>query len=150
MHSSRHATSWPPRGRLATHHQPPTPLRDEYLGECGCDGFAFSEMSNNQQVINLTTGERMKLKRAKRKVEEGSMMWVVPFESVRAVTWQDLPDLKETRENHAKLEAPLETPEVAGITWEPPIAERSYTFLNNRRALLAEARQFAAQAIAQL
>jgi hypothetical protein len=107
-------------------------------------------MSNNQQVINLTTGERMKLKRAKRKVEKGSMMWVVPFESVRAVTWQDLPDLKETRENHAKLEAPLETPEVVGVTWEPPIAERSYTFLNNRRALLAEARQFASQAIAQL
>jgi hypothetical protein len=113
-------------------------------------GFTFSEMSNNQQVINLTTGERMKLKRAKRKVEEGSLIWVEFSESVRSVTWQDLPELKETRENHAKLAKPLDTPEVAGITWEPPLAERSYTFLNNRRALIAEARQFASQAIAQL
>jgi hypothetical protein len=112
--------------------------------------FCFLKMSNNQQVLNLTTGERMKLKRAKRKVEEGAMIWVVPFESVRAVTWRDLPELRETRENHEKLITPLETPEVAGLTWEPPLAERSYTFLNNRRALLAEARQFASQAIAQL
>jgi hypothetical protein len=107
-------------------------------------------MSNNQQVANLTTGERMKLKRAKRKVEEGSLIWVSFGEYVRSVTLRDLPELKETRENHAKLEAPLETPEVAGVTWEPPVAERSYAFLNNRRALLAEARQFASQAIAQL
>jgi hypothetical protein len=112
-------------------------------------------MSNNQQVLNINTNQCMRLKQARRKVQEGSMLWVVENESVRTVTLIDLPEVKETRELYEKQKEPLPAVNPRSVTrgiliWEPPAAERSMTFKADRQLLIARARQFASQAIAQL
>jgi hypothetical protein len=104
-------------------------------------------MASHTRVLNLTTGQFIKPSQAINRVEQCLSRWAGIG---RAIVDLTLAEMMCARAEKSKLEAPLETPEVPGVTWEPPIAERSYTFLNNRRALLAEARQFASQAIAQL
>jgi hypothetical protein len=104
-------------------------------------------MSAHAKVLNLTTGYRIKRSQARNRVEQCISRWIEIGFSICDLTLQEMVC---ARAEQSKLQEPLETPEVPGVTWEPPIAERSYAFLNNRRALLAEARQFASQAIAQL
>jgi hypothetical protein len=107
----------------------------------------LSRMSNNQQVLNVTTGEKMKLKQAKKLVLEGRLLWEVENESVRSVTFADLPSLKDTRERHAQLHSPLPPANCKStnwkvLTWEPPPQERSETFRANRYTLITQAREF--------
>jgi hypothetical protein len=104
-------------------------------------------MASNSRVLNLTTSQHLKPSQAISRIDQCLSRWVHMGISICDLT---LAEMVCARAEQSKLEEPLEMPEVAGITWEPPIAERSYTFLNNRRALIAEARQFASQAIAQL
>jgi hypothetical protein len=103
---------------------------------------SLSRMSNNQQVLNVTTGEKMKLKQAKKLVLEGRLLWEVENESVRSVTFADLPELKHTIEHYARLRAPLSSPELPGLRYAPPATENTHTFLNNRRSLITQAREF--------
>jgi hypothetical protein len=104
-------------------------------------------MASNTRVLNLTTGSQIKRSQARNRVEQCLSRWIEIGFSICDLTLQEM---MCARAEQSKMQEPLETPEVPGVTWEPPLAERSYTFLNNRRALLAEARQFASQAIAQL
>jgi hypothetical protein len=104
-------------------------------------------MASHNTVLNLTTRQYIKPSQAITRVEQCISRWI---ERGRTICDLTLHEMVCARAEQSKMQEPLELPEVVGITWEPPIAERSYTFLNNRRALLAEARQFASQAIAQL
>jgi hypothetical protein len=104
-------------------------------------------MASHNSVLNLTTRQYIKPSQALTRVEQCISRWIERGKTICDLT---LAEMVCARAEQSKIQEPLETPEVVGVTWEPPIAERSYTFLNNRRALLAEARQFAAQAIAQL
>jgi hypothetical protein len=142
MHSSTHVASRVPRGRLAPHHQPP-PLR--FLPPIG----EAPGMSNKFRVLNISTGATCKYKQAKHKVEQ-ECVWAWVDDTQRQVRNRTVGEMVTAVAVRNKTKRPLCFPEIRGVTWEPPIAERSYTFLDNRRALLAEARQFAAQAIAQL
>jgi hypothetical protein len=104
-------------------------------------------MASNSRVLNLTTSQHLKPSQAISRIEQCLSRWIEHGKTICDLTLQEMVC---ARAEQSKIQEPLETPEVMGVIWEPPIAERSYTFLNNRRALLAEARQFAAQAIAQL
>lgn len=101
-------------------------------------------MSNNQEVTNVTTGESMKLKKARRRVAEGALIWVVENFTVRSVTFADLAALRETvlapvQPSPCKPAALLCTPELHGIRFAPPAAERSISFLRRRRTLISQA-----------
>jgi hypothetical protein len=97
-------------------------------------------MSNNFRVLNVTRGFTLKFKQALKAVDECACAWVDESRTqVRDVTLSEAISL---RNEQARRQQPLELPEVHGLTYEPPVCERSQTFAANRRDLLMQARQF--------
>jgi hypothetical protein len=96
-------------------------------------------MASHTRVLNLTTGLRIKRSQAIGRVAHGISEWVEMDFTVRDLT---LAESIAARREQAKRQQPLELSEVHGLTYEPPVYERSRTFAANRRDLLMQARQF--------
>jgi hypothetical protein len=96
-------------------------------------------VASHTKVLNLTTGCRIKRSQAVNRIEQCTSEWVETGFSIRDLT---LAESIQFRSNQARLRAPLSSPELPGLRYAPPATENTHTFLNNRRSLITQAREF--------
>lgn len=107
-------------------------------------------MAPDTRILNLTRGFRLKRNQALRAIEECACTWAtdaqcdeanVPRRSaIRDLT---LAESIAARNQQAREREPLESPELPGLTFQPPSSAVSSSPL--RRRLIQAANQFVAQ-----
>ena len=99
-------------------------------------------MSQDTRILNLTRGFRLKRNQAIRAIEQCACAWVVPNESIRDLT---LAESIAARNKQAAERELLDTAELPGLVFQPPIGAQAAYALERRTAF--EADQFYTEAI---
>jgi hypothetical protein len=94
-------------------------------------------MTNNHRVFNISRGFALKHKQALRAVNECACAWVEYGVSVRDLT---LAESITLRNQQASVREPLASPELPGLTFQPPLS--AIPSIAARRQLVQAANQF--------
>jgi hypothetical protein len=97
-------------------------------------------MSNNKRILNITRGFTLKHKQALRAVNECACAWVEYGVSVSDLT---LAESITLRNQQASVREPLASPELPGLTFQPPLS--AIPSIAARRQLVQAANQFVAE-----
>lgn len=99
-------------------------------------------MAQDPRILNITRGFRLKRNQALRAIDACACAWVVPNESIRDLT---LAESIAARNRQAKERELLDSAELPGITFKPPIGAQAQHI--NEVRIAFEANQFYSNAI---
>lgn len=80
-------------------------------------------MTNNARILNLTRKFSLKYKQALKAVDNCACAWVEPGVSIRDLT---LAESITRRNEQARQREPLESAEIPGLVFQPPVTGQAY------------------------
>ena len=117
--------------------------RHQYVGATVRPRAFYPQMTNNSRVFHVKRGFSLKFKQVEKAIEQNcSFVWVEFGKTFRDATPAEAINMRNVQAKEREI---LESSELPGLTFKPPIAAQAAHYIERQRAF--EANQFYVSAI---